>query len=117
MKTHNILLRLTKFTGKFLFLPVVKWILQVKFSKNSVGLKLTLNGNINEHKSALKVEVYAEDKDMTPHIISEFENAVSPQNCPECEEDLPAELVKKLMEGVPSIVRLAGLICWTLLEI
>ncbi len=76
--------------------------------KNSVGLKLTLSGNIIEHKSTLKVDVFAEDKYMTPHIISEFENAVTPQNCPECEDDLPTELVKRLMEGLPSYCELCG---------
>ena len=90
------------------FHGIIKGFAEGSFSKNSVGLKLTLNGNINEHKSALKVNVYAEDKDMTPHIISEFETAVSPKNCPECEEDLPTELVKKLMEGVPSYCEACG---------
>jgi len=63
---------------------------------------------MKKHKSALKVDVYAEDKDMTPHIIREFETAVTPQNCPECEEDLPTELVKKLMEGVPPYCKACG---------
>ena len=90
------------------FHGIIKGFAEGSFSKNSVGLKLTLSGNVNEHKSALIVDVYAEDKDMTPHIISEFENAVTPQNCPECEEDLPTELVKKLMEGLPSFCEICG---------
>ena len=36
---------------------------------------------------------------MTPSIISEFENAVNPQSCPECEENLPNDLVKQMMMG------------------
>jgi len=36
---------------------------------------------------------------MTPSIISEFENAVNPQSCHECEENIPSDLVKQMMTG------------------
>jgi len=49
------------------FLGIIKGFAEGSFSKNSVGLKLTLTGKIDEHRSALKVDVYAEDKDMSPH--------------------------------------------------
>ena len=45
---------------------------------------------------------------MSPHIIYEFENAVKPQNCPECEEDLPPELVKKFFSGLPAYCEACG---------
>ncbi|MFW9999709.1 MAG: hypothetical protein ACFE88_06290 [Candidatus Hermodarchaeota archaeon] len=71
------------------------------FSKHSVGLLLTLNGNKDEQFSVLKVDIFAEDEDMTPSIMSEFENSISPQNCPECRENLPVELVRKILGGIP----------------
>lgn len=67
----------------------IKGFAEGTFSKNSVGLELTLTGHKDEQKSVLKVDIFAEDEDMSPYIISEFENAMKPQNCPECEEDLP----------------------------
>ena len=84
-------------SGKFL--GVIKGFAEGTFSKNSVGLKLTITGTEGEQFSTLKVEVFAEDKDMTPSIISEFENAVNPQSCPECEENIPSDLVKQMMTG------------------
>jgi len=84
-------------SGKFL--GVIKGFAEGTFSKNAVGLKLTITGTEGEQFSTLKVEVFAEDKDMTPSIISEFENAVNPQNCPECEENIPIDLVKQMMTG------------------
>ena len=84
-------------SGKFL--GVIKGFAEGTFSKNSVGLKLTITGTEGEQFSTLKVEVFAEDKDMTPSIISEFENAVNPQTCPECEGNIPIDLVKQMMTG------------------
>jgi len=84
-------------SGKFL--GVIKGFAEGTFSKNSVGLKLTITGTEGEQFSTLRVEVFAEDKDMTPSIISEFENAVNPQSCPECEENIPSDLVKQMMTG------------------
>lgn len=81
------------------FLGVIKGFAEGSFNKRSVGLKLTITGTEGEQLSTLNVEVFAEDKDMTPSIISEFENAVNPQSCPECEENLPHELVKQIMTG------------------
>ncbi|MFX0105714.1 MAG: hypothetical protein ACFE75_09500, partial [Candidatus Hodarchaeota archaeon] len=91
-----------KFTG------IIKGFAEGTFSKNSVGLELTLTGRKDEQKSVLKVNIFAEDEDMSPHIISEFENAVKPQNCPECEEKLPSELVRKLMAGLPAYCEACG---------
>ena len=36
---------------------------------------------------------------MTPSIISEFENTVNPQSCPECEGSIPVDLIKQMMTG------------------
>ncbi|MBA7690872.1 hypothetical protein ES703_99404 [subsurface metagenome] len=82
------------------FIGTVKGFAEGSFNKCAVGLKLTLTGNINEQESVLKVDIFAEDEDMTPSIISEFENAVNPQCCPECEKNLPLELVRKLIKGL-----------------
>ena len=71
------------------------------FSKHSVGLLLTLTGNKDEQLSVLKVDIFAEDEDMTPSIMSEFENSINPQSCPECQENLPVELVRKILGGIP----------------
>ena len=38
---------------------------------------------------------------MTPSIMSEFENSINPQSCPECQENLPVELVRKILGGIP----------------
>jgi len=84
-------------SGKFL--GVIKGFAEGSFNKKVVGLKLTITGTEGEQFSTLKVEVFAEDKDMTPSIISEFENAVNPQSCPECEENIPIDLVKQMMTG------------------
>ena len=84
-------------SGKFF--GVIKGFAEGSFKKNAVGLKLSITGTIGEQFSTLKVEVFAEDKDMTPSIISEFENAVNPQSCPECEENIPIDLVKQMMTG------------------
>jgi hypothetical protein len=82
------------------FIGTVKGFAEGSFNNRSVGLKLTLTGNQNEEESVLKVNIFAEDEDMTPSIISEFESAVNPQCCPECEENLPLELVRKLVRGL-----------------
>jgi len=84
-------------SGKFL--GFIKGFAEGSFNKKGVGLKLTITGTEGEQFSTLKVEVFAEDKDMTPSIISEFENAVNPQSCPECEENIPIDLVKQMMTG------------------
>jgi len=81
------------------FLGVIKGFAEGTFKKNAVGLKLSIKGTVGEQFSTLKVEVFAEDKDMTPSIINEFENAVNPQSCPECEEHVPNDLVKQMMTG------------------
>ncbi len=82
------------------FLGVIKGFAEGSFNKNAVGLKLTLTGNQNEQESVLKVDIFAEDEDMSPSIISEFKNAVNPHCCPECEKNLPIELVRKLIRGL-----------------
>ena len=81
------------------FLGVIRGFAEGTFKKNAVGLKLSIIGTVGEQFSTLKVEVFAEDKDMTPSIINEFENAVNPQSCPECEEHIPNDLVKQMMTG------------------
>ncbi len=86
----------------------IKGFAEGTFSKNSVGLELTLTGHKDEQKSILKVDIFAEDEDISPHIISEFENAMKPQNFPECEEDLPPELVKKFFSGLPAYCEACG---------
>jgi len=84
-------------SGKFL--GVIKGFAEGSFTKNAVGLKLTITGTEGEQFSTLKVEVFAEDKDMTPSIITEFENAVNPRTCPECEGKIPIDLVKQMVTG------------------
>lgn len=79
----------------------IKGFAEGTFSKHSVGLLLALTGSKGEQLSVLKVDVFAEDEDMTPSIISELENSVNPQNCPECQEKLPVELVRKILGGLP----------------
>ncbi|MHA2181068.1 MAG: hypothetical protein ACXAAH_06575, partial [Promethearchaeota archaeon] len=79
---------------------VIKGFAEGSFNKHAVGLKLTLTGDQNEQESVLKVNIFAEDEDMTPSIMSEFESAVNPQCCPECEENLPLELVRKIIMGL-----------------
>jgi len=81
------------------FLGVIKGFAEGTFKKNAVGLKLSITGATGEQFSTLKVEVFAEDKDMTPSIINEFENAVNPQSCPECEGNIPIDLIKQMMAG------------------
>jgi hypothetical protein len=82
------------------FIGIIKGFAEGSFNKHAVGLKLTLTGNKNEQQSVLKVNIFAEDEDMTPSIMSEFESAVNPQSCPECEDNLPLELVRKLVKGL-----------------
>ncbi|MHA2390657.1 MAG: hypothetical protein ACXAEX_01705 [Promethearchaeota archaeon] len=90
------------------FLASIKGFAEGTFSKNSVGLKLTLTGKQDEQESILKVEIFAEDIDMSPSIISEFEDAVNPQSCPECEESLPLELLKRVLNGIPVYCEACG---------
>ncbi|MFX0007440.1 MAG: hypothetical protein ACFFAV_12030 [Candidatus Hermodarchaeota archaeon] len=78
------------------------------FSKHSVGLLLTLTGNKDEQLTVLKVDIFAEDEDMTPSIMSEFENSINPQNCPECQGNLPVELIRKIMGGTPAYCEVCG---------
>jgi len=56
-------------SGKFL--GVIKGFAEGSFNKKGVGLKLTITGTEGELFSTLKVEVFAEDKDMTPSIIND----------------------------------------------
>ncbi len=93
-------------SGKFL--GVIKGFAEGTFKKNAVGLKLSITGTKGEQFSTLKVEVFAEDKDMTPSIINEFENAVNPQSCPECEENIPIDLVKQMMTGSTAYCEACG---------
>ncbi|NHJ21637.1 MAG: hypothetical protein EAX91_11885 [Candidatus Lokiarchaeota archaeon] len=80
---------------------IIKGFAEGTFSKHSVGLLLALSGSKGEQLSVLKVDVFAEDEDMTPSIMSELENSVNPQSCPECQEKLPLELVRKILGGLP----------------
>ncbi len=101
LKTKNFAIidaKSQEIEGKFF--GTIKGFAEGSFNKRSVGLKLTLKGNQNEQESVLKVNIFAEDEDMTPSIMSEFENAVNPQCCPECEDNLPLELVRKLVKGL-----------------
>ncbi|MHA2186379.1 MAG: hypothetical protein ACXAAI_15405, partial [Promethearchaeota archaeon] len=82
------------------FLGFFKGFAEGSFSKHSVGLILTLNGNIDEKFSVLKVDIFAEDVNMAPSIMSEFENSTNPESCPECQENLPVELVRKILGGL-----------------
>lgn len=82
------------------FTGAIKGFAEGSFNKRAVGLKLTLTGNQDELESVLRVDIFAEDEDMTPSIMSEFESAVNPQCCPECEDNLPLELVRKLVRGL-----------------
>jgi len=90
------------------FQAIIKGFAEGSFSKDSVGLELTITGKKDEKKSVLNVNIFAEDVDMSPHIMSEFENAVSPQCCPECQGNLPPELVKKLMAGIHVYCEVCG---------
>lgn len=90
------------------FIGTIKGFAEGSFNKRAVGLKLTLTGDINKQESVLKVDIFAEDEDMSPSIISEFENAVNPQCCPECEENLPLELVRKLVRGLTIYCEVCG---------
>ena len=90
------------------FKGTVKGFAEGSFNKRAVGLKLTLTGNIDEQESVLRVDIFAEDEDMSPSIISEFENAMNPQCCPECEENLPIELVRKLVRGLTIFCEACG---------
>ena len=90
------------------FLGVIKGFAEGTFKKNAVGLKLSITGATGEQFSTLKVEVYAEDKDMTPSIINEFENAVNPQSCPECDGNIPIDLVKQMMTGSTAYCEACG---------
>ena len=90
------------------FLGVIKGFAVGTFKKNAVGLKLSITGTKGEQFSSLKVEVFAEDKDMTPSIINEFENAVNPQSCPECEGNIPIDLIKQMMTGSTAYCEACG---------
>ncbi|MHA1986252.1 MAG: hypothetical protein ACW98D_06410 [Promethearchaeota archaeon] len=90
------------------FIGTVKGFAEGSFNKRAVGLKLTLTGNIDEEESVLKVDIFAEDEDMSPSIISEFESAMNPQCCPECEENLPIELARKLVKGLSIYCEVCG---------
>ena len=51
------------------------------------------------------------DSSNTKHItsiISELENAEYPQACPDCEEQLPPELIKKKMKGLSVFCEVCG---------
>ena len=93
-------------SGKFS--GFIKGFAEGSFNKKGVGLKLTITGTEGEQFCTLKVEVFAEDKDMTPSIISEFENAVNPQSCPECEGNIPIDLVKQMMLGTVAYCEACG---------
>jgi len=90
------------------FLGVIKGFAEGTFKKNAVGLKLTITGTKGEQFSTLKVEVFAEDKDMTPSIINEFENAVNPQSCQECDGNIPVDLIKQMMTGSTAYCEACG---------
>jgi WD40 repeat protein len=90
------------------FLGVIKGFAEGTFKKNAVGLKLTITGTKGEQFSTLKVEVFAEDKDMTPSIINEFENAVNPQSCQECDGNIPIDLIKQMMTGSTAYCEACG---------
>jgi len=80
------------------FFGLLKAFAQGVYSKNSLGLQITISGNIREKTSLLKIETFAEDKDMSPALIAEIQDTLYPRNCPECGESIPMELLRKLLK-------------------
>jgi hypothetical protein len=81
------------------FFGVIKAFAEGSYSKNTLGLILTLTGIKNQKKSVLKIETFAEDKDMSPALISEIQDNVLPKICPECGVSIPNELLRKILRG------------------
>ncbi len=69
------------------------------YSKNKLGLQITLTGIKNSKKSLLKIETFSQDIDMSPALINEIENSIAPKKCPECNYDIPPELLRRLLQG------------------
>lgn len=90
------------------FRGFIKGFAEGTYSKNSIGLKITIMGDKNSQTSTYRVDIFAEDEEMSPSIISEFENAVKPQICPECGVNLPIELKKKIMKGISAFCEVCG---------
>ncbi|MFW9876576.1 MAG: hypothetical protein ACFFG0_26065 [Candidatus Thorarchaeota archaeon] len=69
------------------------------YSKNKLGLQITLTGIKNSKKSILKIETFSQDIDMSPALINEIENSITTKKCPECNYDIPQELLRRILQG------------------
>jgi len=81
------------------FFGLIKAFAKGIYSKNKLGLQITLTGIKNSKNSLLKIDTFSQDIDMSPALINEIENSIAPKKCPECSHDIPPELLQKILQG------------------
>ncbi|MFX1390942.1 MAG: hypothetical protein ACFE9Z_12830 [Promethearchaeota archaeon] len=81
------------------FFGLIKAFARGTYSKNKLGLQITLTGIKNTKKSLLKIETFAQDVDMSPALIYEIQNSIAPKKCRECGHEIPSELLQRIIQG------------------
>ena len=81
------------------FFGLMKAFAKGTYSKNKLGLQITLTGIKKSKKSLLKIETFSQDIDMSPALINEIENSIAPKKCQECGHDIPPELLQRILQG------------------
>jgi len=81
------------------FFGLMKAFAKGTYSKNKLGLQITLTGIKKSKKSLLKIETFSQDIDMSPALINEIENSIAPKKCQECGHDIPPELLQRILRG------------------
>ena len=81
------------------YVGIIKGYAEGKYTKNKVGIKITITGDKNLPQSSAKIEAYTQDKNMLVPILSEISESLTIMKCNQCGASLDEQQVKKLAEG------------------
>jgi len=81
------------------YVGIIKGYAEGKYTKNKVGVKITITGDKVLPQSSAKIEAYTQDKNMLVPILSEISESLTIMKCNQCGASLNEQQVKKLAEG------------------
>ncbi|NHI94859.1 MAG: APC family permease [Candidatus Lokiarchaeota archaeon] len=81
------------------YVGIIKGYAEGKYTKNKVGLKLTITGDKELPQSSAKIEAYTQDKNMLVPILSEISESLKIMKCNQCGASLDETQIKRLTEG------------------
>jgi len=83
------------------FFGIIRGFAEGKFSKNKVGVEITITGGINDLESVGKIEAFSQDEFVLPPLISDLNSNLQTWKCTTCNEFLTEEQVELLLIGKP----------------